>query len=368
MGGRLQLPRHSYLGHVATGSTERIELNLFPGEEGRLSIVPDHLKIAGQPGQYVADFLLIRPDHSPVPEGHFDFFSTTPGDSHLAIAKPAAIHPNVPDVASIRIQTGIADQAIAFRGYPNPQGFLGRIESDPFQSDSFEDAHSKAHHLLAPILSTFAAELDLPVRVYRTLLIEQQTGARSMRMTMPALEAALNYPPHPVIGTEYSYYASLYREGLNSSSIAYRFLCLFKIAEGIRARRTRVTKERLADGKPPIRIIERFPLSSADLVHWLSSTYVRDWHDRALEQIFRPEIRGKKFNHVIDVHLVPLRNTVAHAILDSGELGMSSDDILKLDKVQYWLPATRVIVRRMLRNEFPSEFLLHLPPTGDVLV
>jgi len=146
----------------------------------------------------------------------------------------------------------------------------------------------------------------------------------------------------------------------------YRFLCLFKIVEGIRSRRNRVVQERLASGKTPLRFNERFPADLATFTTWLKPIYQRQWEGLALEQMFRPEVKGKKFNYVIDTHLTPLRNIVAHAILDSGELGMSADDLLKLQKISYWLPATRVLVRRMLRNEFPTEFLIHLPPTGDV--
>jgi len=47
--------------------------------------------------------------------------------------------------------------------------------------------------------------------------------------------------------------------------------------------------------------------------------------------------------------------------MDSGELGMSADDLLKAGTVDHWLPVTRTIVRRMLKNDFSDEFLSHLP-------
>ncbi len=39
---------------------------------------------------------------------------------------------------------------------------------------------------------------------------------------------------------EFRLYASLYREALNSLSLRYQFLCYYKIAEGISARRGRL--------------------------------------------------------------------------------------------------------------------------------
>ena len=52
--------------------------------------------------------------------------------------------------------------------------------------------------------------------------------------------------------------------------------------------------------------------------------------------------------------------SIAHGIMDSGELGISADDLMKVEKVNFWLPLTRTMVRRMLKNDFGSEFLSYL--------
>jgi hypothetical protein len=359
-------PGHSYIAHLPVASTKEVPIALFPGEEGRISLVPDHVHAASQPGKYTAVFVLSRPGAMPPEQRQFDFSNAMTGDSHLAIAAPALTNSNLLDAVAIKIQTGTTELGLTFKGEKNDQGYLAKIQSDPFEAINFEDAESKAYHLLAPILSSFSAELDIPMSVFQVFVVEQNTSAMSSRIRLPALEVPLIFPPRPKIGAEFSYYASLYREALNSNSVVYRFLCFFKIIEGIRTRRKRMTQELLASGRKPIRLIECFPLDPSEFEIWLKPIYLRKWHDLTLEQIFRPESRGKKFNRVIDTQLVPLRNAVAHAILDSGELGVSADDLLKLEKIHYWLPSTRVIVRRMLRNEFPNEFLLHLPPTNDV--
>lgn len=341
-------------------------MSLFPGEQGKLSLVPDHLLTAGEPGKYHAIFVLSRPSQMPSEESHFDFSGAAEGDSHLAIAAPAFIHPTLTGIASINLEAGTEDFNIKFSGRPNAKGYLGRIESESFDALSFEDAESKAYHLLVKILSSFAGELDIPIHIGQMFVIEDKTSALTLRINVPPAETPLSLQSPPKLGGEFSYYASLYREALNSNSVIYRYLCFFKIIEGIRSRRERVIQESLANGQKPVRRIERFPSDPSVFQEWLKSIYSRDWKGQAISQIFRAEVIGKKLNSVIDTHLVPLRNTVAHAILDSGELGMSSDDLLKLERVNYWLPATRVIVRRMLRNEFPQEFLTHLPETGDI--
>jgi len=43
------------------------------------------------------------------------------------------------------------------------------------------------------------------------------------------------------ISQEFRKYASYYREGLASNSLNYQFLCFYKIIEGIRKRRHRLT-------------------------------------------------------------------------------------------------------------------------------
>jgi hypothetical protein len=172
-----------------------------------------------------------------------------------------------------------------------------------------------------------------------------------------AVHGELTFKP----GSEFAHYASLYREALNSNSAPYRYLCLFKIIEAIRARRDRLANEAVKSGQKPRSLVERVPALETDFQKYLDPIYhVREWHSLALIQVFPPAIRGKKFNQIIDDELRPLRNEVAHGIMDSGELGISADDLMKVEKVNSWLPLTRTMVRRMLKNDFGNEFLSYL--------
>jgi hypothetical protein len=111
---------------------------------------------------------------------------------------------------------------------------------------------------------------------------------------------------------------------------------------------------------------EEVPSELLAMQAWLNAIYgVREWDQRTVDQALPADIRGRRFTQIIESKLTPLRNEVAHGILDSGELGMSIDDMLKLERVNYWLSLTRTMVRRLLKNSFPDQFMRHMPdPTS----
>jgi len=74
------------------------------------------------------------------------------------------------------------------------------------------------------------------------------------------------------------------------------------------------------------------------------------------------DLRGRKASDVIDNVLKLLRDKIAHALFgDGGELSLSSDDLTHTHSVASRLLITRCLVRRMLKNDFPNDFLSHLP-------
>jgi hypothetical protein len=70
-------------------------------------------------------------------------------------------------------------------------------------------------------------------------------------------------------------------------------------------------------------------------------------------------IRRRKFNRIIYDDLRPLRHAVAHSLLDDKEIAVPDDELMNR-KLSKWLPLTKCIVRRVLKNEFPYEFLTSL--------
>ena len=160
-------------------------------------------------------------------------------------------------------------------------------------------------------------------------------------------------------------YASLYREALNSNSPVYQYLCYFKIIESVRERRKRLGGEAKARSETFARPSEEvFPSNSEELAPWLNALFtVRppNWDEMVVESLLMPETAGKKFGTIIERQLIPLRTSIAHALFETAGLSLSVDVYETHEKVNRFLPATKCIVRRMLKNEFPSDFLAHLP-------
>jgi len=331
---------------------------IFPEGDPRNTNSP-----TGLPGKYKVIFIFSRPRNVVVSETVHMWSDAIKGDSHLGITRPAFTPKNSPDAVAIKVRAWGPGGYLEFTGRPNEKGYLGQLESEPFDASNFYEAEQKAYRPLLPILSNWSLHLDIPIFVVQTDAVELRTGAHSGRVFTAPAEAGFAVAGELTVtpGSEFHHYASLYREALNSNSSVYRFLCMFKIIEGVLARRARLASEAVKAGGKPRALVERIPEQKADFQKWLDAIYhVREWHELALTQVFPPEVRGKKFNAIIHSKLRPLRNEVAHSIMDTGELGMSADDLLKLEKVDQWLPLTRTIVRRMLKNDFKSEFLTHL--------
>jgi hypothetical protein len=53
---------------------------------------------------------------------------------------------------------------------------------------------------------------------------------------------------------------------------------------------------------------------------------------------------------------------VAHALLKSGEIRITLDNLDHVQQVNKWLPLCRILARLMVRNEFPAEFALKMAP------
>jgi len=351
--------------------SQQVNLSTFPGEAATLTMVPffapgdarntDNPK--GLPGQYRVTLVLGRPGRSETEERMLSLSDLLAGNSHIAITRPAVVPHVMPDAVGIRIRAQTDAGAFIFDGRPNPEGYLAKLVSEPFDAQNFDDALKRAYHAIAPSLSYWSAILDVPVYVAQIDATELRTGAASAQMLTPPLQTAFAVEGEPKLESEFRYYAGLYREALNSSSPVYRFLCLYKIIEGLRFRRSRLAKGARASGRQPQQFkFEEVPSEAAALRPWLNSIYgLREWPQLELNQVLPIEVHGKRFGQIIESKLMPLQNEIAHAILDSGELGMSVDNMLKLERVNLWLPLVRTMARRMLKNSFTDQFMSHLP-------
>ncbi|HXM21446.1 MAG TPA: methylamine utilization protein MauJ [Terriglobales bacterium] len=337
-------------------------MNVFKNGDPRNAI-----PIQGAEGDYKVTFVLWRPGFNLQPENNCSFATGLRGDSHLAITKPAFVPPGNPDADQIRIYGRTEDGAFQFAGFPNERGFLGKIESASFKARDRADAEKKAYRALASSLSNWSIHLDVPLEVYQIDTVEMITGNTQMSLTTPYWEAPFAVTPTAEMKPEFRGYASLYREALGSNSTVYRFLCFYKITEGILSRRTRLAEEARSTGQPVTRHHEYLPQKPEEIAVWLNAIFPirRTWDAMALESVVPPEVRGRRFGYVISNILQPLRVDIAHALSSkSRELTMSVDELLHIEKISKWLLPAKCIVRRMLKNEFPAEFLSYLRDDG----
>ncbi len=163
---------------------------------------------------------------------------------------------------------------------------------------------------------------------------------------------------------------NLFRNSLN-----YQFLCFYKIIEGIRKRRQRLTTTaveaaKARGGKLPSRNEERIPEKPEKQIQWLNSVYSvqQQWDDLALKLTFHEEAVGKKITELISEgkQLDTVRNKIAHAILRSEEPTLLIGETASLELVNRWLPLTKCIARHMLNKEFPDRHP-HDPSTEPIV-
>ena len=308
----------------------------------------------GVPGQYVASFVLARPNARNSPENDIKFADALRGDSHLAIAKPAINLGIDPDQVLLSIKSGTA--SFLFRGFPNESGYLAKLTSEPFFAPDRVTAERVARTAMHGLLSHLSAQLDVPLIIELVEIVEVATNNRGITFVAPFPATPMAVRGEDEIkDPELEHAMALYREGLNSNTEIYRFLCFYKILEASRKRRERLGRKHKAALKP-IREGEQIPLrTKAEMEIWMKALFHvnRNWDDGVLEQIFIPEVLGKKINNIFDTHLRPIRDKIAHGILDSGEL-LLLDKMEDRQMVSRWLPFLRCAARRIMKNDFKN--------------
>ncbi len=340
-----------------------------PGEEHQLWVVPLRAgqkppeKLVGAPGKYKIQLLLSRPGYPLTAEREHKFIDEVIGDSHVVITKPLKERKQE-DFDQVLLQATGRGKLINFTGLPNERGYLGKLVVEEFLANNFQDAETQAYEALAPFLSAWSLHLDIPVHVETMQVTDLQTHTSSLRVRTPHFEMTFAGGLSPILTDDFCQYASLYREGMNSNSGFYRFLCFYKIIESIPHRRSRTNEAAKQAGKEVRRVHELIPSTGDELLALLKDVYPwrTQWDSFALAQIVPPEVMGKKIGWVREKHLNPLRVGIAHALLNTGEVRITLDKLEHIQQVNKWLPLCRVLARLMLRNEFPEEFALAMKP------
>jgi hypothetical protein len=346
----------------------------FPGEGQGILAVPHytgdkaHLNAHGPngaPGLYSVAFVLVRPNSHNSPEHEIKFANDLQGESHLAIAKPAVVIDIDPDQVLMSYQTSTG--SFLFRGYPNKDGYLGKLVADPFHATDRLAARRQASTAIQGLLSNLSSQLDIPLIIEVVEVTELATQAKGVSFVAPFAPTSMSVRGSGAFNDrEFEHAVALYREAINSNTPIYRFLCFYKILELSRKRRKRLSIKHKASFKQP-RAGEQIPLRDKQAMEdWLNAIFYvnRDWDEGIFDQIFIPEALGKKINNLFDNQLRPIRDRVAHGILDDG-------DFLLLDKqedrelVSRWLPLLRCMARRVMKNDF-NDYLEYLNEDGSI--
>jgi len=366
-------------GQVATSSTATTALDLsqkpwgVPGEDHQLWVVPMMAgeseatardKIRSAPGSYKVQLLLSRPGYPFTAEREQKFIDDIVGDSHIVIAKPADQRKDPKDVDHVQLQASGHGRLVIFKGLPNENGYLGKLIVEQVAATGFDDAEATVYEALAPFLSAWSLHLDIPVHVETIQVTNLQTQTNSLRVRTPSFEMTFAGGISPQLTDEFCEYASLYREGMNSNSSFYRFLCFYKIIESLTFRRGRLNEAAKNAGQPVHRPREVMPNNETELLVLLKEVYPwrQQWDSFALSQILPPEAMGKRLNGIRDKYLNPLRVGIAHALLKSGEIRITLDKLKHIQEVNRWLPLCRILARIMMSHEFPNEFGLAMKP------
>jgi hypothetical protein len=329
---------------------------------------------AGEPGKYSAAVTLSRPGVRPLPEYDQRPSEALRGDSHVAITKPAYAPPGNPDATEIRCHT---HTGVVFSGMPNEKGFLAGFRVYPFEAESFSDAYVKALAKVAPSLSLWSAYLDVPLHVFQVDVLEVASGNTMIAYRNSFPELAIASPPGLADDADFLALISIYREALNSNSLLYQFLCFYKIAEGVQRRRDRAAKRAKRDGASVTRVVETLPQDDVEGRAFLGAIFPTPAPTREPartiyhETLLPKTARGRTFVDLLgfeddsDGRLKAVRDLIAHA-LTSQERGqpftlVNLDDALLHRRVHQLLPLMKVIARRMLKTEFPTAFLSHVP-------
>jgi hypothetical protein len=220
---------------------------------------------------------------------------------------------------------------------PNMWQRLGKILV-PLEADNYEEAFDKSYETVLPMLCDLSYRYDVPLDILQVNVAERTTLSHMAQKMPDYPEARLDEDPFGEEGLDYSalpLYSTLtylYREGLNSSSVNYGFLCFYKVIEGI----LKLRKQRASTGD--------------------HRRYDNEKVEGEITKHFSSDFHGKRFGYIIE-KMAPVRDRIAHAFLDRDGPDVEQYDYLeerlKLEtEANSYRAQARELVRVMMHNEY----------------
>ena len=325
----------------------------FPGRRWFMvgpSYAEDHplgggmLDPMGYEGAYQVTATLNRRGSPNIPYVYVTDPNMIEGDSHLWLPEVTG-EAGAVGVLSV-VHTSYEDGDTAFELVPNRRGRLGKIRT-VLRAESAGDAHKKAYRLLNPFLCDLSYRYDIPIEVLQINVAELAT------LTLGGVKDddfhEKTFDPEQFLGDglyygelpHYEFFTRLYREGVNSSSVDYGFLCFYRVAEGIiKLRRKGIVEE---EGKSPEEVTGPSVVSEVVEGDEASKAFPADILGESLWTAFK--------------RLEDDRVKVGHAFLHSEDLLESHADIIS-DRLEGEEQAgtrraqARYIARRLLQTEY----------------
>ena len=300
----------------------------------------------GHEGPYQVTVTLTRRGAPDVPSVYVTDAYRMEGDSHLLMREEQREDGAV-GVPSL-VYTSHEDENTEFKLLANQQGRLGQIRT-VLRATSAEDAWKTAYRLLNPFLCDLSYRHDVPIEVLQMNVVELAT------LTVVGMKQddfrEKEFDPEEFMGSginyrgelpNYEFFTRLYREGVNSPSMDYGFLCFYRIAEGvIELRRKKIAVQ---EGKEKQNIPKPSVFLEGEIVDGEEADY------------FPPEMQGESFWEAYK-ELEDERVKVGHAFLHNEDPVGGHEDIIA-DRLEGEEQAAtrraraRYIARRMLYSEF----------------
>lgn len=232
----------------------------------------------------------------------------------------------------------------------NEERFLAKLKITGVGADSFSSARERALPPLTYILNCLSFEHDVPIEIHQIDVIDEPTNQQSFTVRIPF---AVGFLEALTMNLEMHRHAALYREGLNTPNELYAFLCFFKLVELLDKERRQEDAALIASEQKPRRAPIVAPKDDDELVKWLTrifpSWYI--WTREGVASAIPSMARGAKFGYLAEKYLTPLRNKIAHGLLDQ-EGAIDIDDPLLRQSVKTWTPYCRTIARMLLLERF----------------
>lgn len=309
-----------------------------------------------QPDKYRIVFTLSR---HPLDKQSLDFKGA--GDSFILIAKPESERKSEDaDMLAIfsthATPTGV--EKIEVQGLANKEGRLAQCIVE-LNAPSFAEADRIAFGAVSTFFSTLAFEIDVPVRLGQLNIEQTTTQNASMTYTCPYPDVHLTAAGTDLSNIPYiQSLLSLYREGINSNSMNYQYLCWYKIIEGINWKRTEELSAQTCAVKASFKLkfSEALPGTKeemrkvvAEVFPLLDPTGVKD---ERWDHVVPDEVLGWRFNRIRQERLEEIRNKIAHMLSEpGGDLSLSPDTHSHRTEVTRWISLLRLMARIMIRNE-----------------